>query len=348
MHKNVSIRNVKRLLTVAEMRGYCANELLKFTGLKPAILEQDTLSAEIYSRLYNSIIILLQDESLGFYGHHTVPPGTFKTLCYCVISSRSLREAIERIYDFTHLFCQLKYDQPITTLAIEHSDDGQYVIVNLPSMAIPNSSNTLRQATRASMLSGLHQFLNWLTDSYIPLDGVMLNGKAKINLEKYRAIFDCTISFDAERDALMFNKALLTRKIKQSSDTLDDFLSIAPSFMIAERESDASEKTIASIVDSLFQNNTEHLPTLPQCAQLLNISERTLKRRLQESGQSFQQLKDNFRKRMASSYLINTDLSNSEIALLIGFCDTRQFYKTFRKWYNMTPKAYRDRAIDGN
>ena len=346
MHRPVSIKNVRRLLSVAKLRGYSRKEILQHAHLKDEILNQNEVCAEHYTSIYNAIILLLQDECLGFYGPGTVPLGTTKVLCCSVLSSRSLQEAIERTYEFTRLFCQLKYGRSGLPKAIKLSSDSPHVIVELPTLADPGAEHQMQQAASASALSALHQFHSWLIDAYIPLQGILLAGDSDHNVDKYRRIFDCEPVFNAGCDALVFDKVFLQAKIKQNSDTLETFLSIGPSYMVSEREIGGSEKTLAGEMEKLFAKNIRRLPSLAQCADMLNISERTLKRRLRESGQTFQNIKDDFRKKHASNYLTDSTLSNDEIALLMGFDDIRNFYKAFKRWHGITPKQFRDSLVE--
>ena len=78
-------------------------------------------------------------------------------------------------------------------------------------------------------------------------------------------------------------------------------------------------------------------------AEALHVSERTLQRRLQEEGSSFQQLLDDTRRDLAVQHLAQPDLAPLEIAYLLGFADPSNFYRAFKRWYGVAPDAYRGR-----
>jgi AraC-like DNA-binding protein len=71
------------------------------------------------------------------------------------------------------------------------------------------------------------------------------------------------------------------------------------------------------------------------------MSVTTLRRRLQQESTSFQKIKDECRREAATSYLSYPDLSNNDIALLMGFDETSAFFRSFKKWTGMTPGDYR-------
>ena len=57
-------------------------------------------------------------------------------------------------------------------------------------------------------------------------------------------------------------------------------------------------------------------------ARQLNLSKRSLQRRLSEEGTSFQKFLDETRFEMSDRYLKETELSVPEISYLLGFCET--------------------------
>lgn len=80
--------------------------------------------------------------------------------------------------------------------------------------------------------------------------------------------------------------------------------------------------------------------TREQVAQVLNMSVSSLQRRLREEGTSFHQVLLNTRKSMANKYLVEHNLSATDVAFLLGYQSTSQFFKAFKQWYLMTPMAY--------
>ncbi|WP_305857066.1 helix-turn-helix transcriptional regulator [Balneatrix alpica] len=77
-----------------------------------------------------------------------------------------------------------------------------------------------------------------------------------------------------------------------------------------------------------------------QVAPLLGTSRRTLQRRLQQEGLSFQQIADQARYALACRYLQEARLSMGEISYQLGFANTANFYRAFRRWSGLAPGAY--------
>ena len=87
-------------------------------------------------------------------------------------------------------------------------------------------------------------------------------------------------------------------------------------------------------------------PTREQVAQVLNMSVSSLQRRLREEGESFQRILLDTRKELAREYLIEKKMSASNIAFLLGYQSTSQFFKAFKIWFGMTPMEYQHSELN--
>ena len=79
-------------------------------------------------------------------------------------------------------------------------------------------------------------------------------------------------------------------------------------------------------------------------AEALNTSTRTLYNKLEASGTTYRQVLDTTRQQLAEQY-IHQGISIYEIAYLIGFSDTANFSRAFRKWAGVSPMGYRNSIL---
>jgi AraC-like DNA-binding protein len=100
---------------------------------------------------------------------------------------------------------------------------------------------------------------------------------------------------------------------------------------------------IAGEIRALLLPNIAHPPTLAAIATLLEVSDRSLRRRLREQGVSFRGLLDELRMQIAMKYLRTTKLANEDIALALGFSDATNFRRAFRRWTNKSPSEIREK-----
>jgi AraC-like DNA-binding protein len=81
---------------------------------------------------------------------------------------------------------------------------------------------------------------------------------------------------------------------------------------------------------------------MPQIANILNLSPRTYRRRLEEEQQSYQGLLDQVRVEHATRYLQNTRLPISSIAYMVGFNDPSNFRRAYFRWTGRSPRHVRN------
>ena len=73
----------------------------------------------------------------------------------------------------------------------------------------------------------------------------------------------------------------------------------------------------------------------------LGISRSTMQRRLREEGYVFQDILDSVRFDLATRYLTKSTFSISEISGMIGFLDSKSFFRAFKQRFGATPEEYR-------
>jgi AraC-like DNA-binding protein len=81
-------------------------------------------------------------------------------------------------------------------------------------------------------------------------------------------------------------------------------------------------------------------------AKRLHMSERSLRRKLQEEGVSFRKLIDELRVQVAIKYVRDTDLTIEDVASALGFSDASAFRHAFRRWTGAAPHEFRRARTD--
>ncbi|MEZ4313573.1 MAG: helix-turn-helix transcriptional regulator [Polyangiaceae bacterium] len=85
-------------------------------------------------------------------------------------------------------------------------------------------------------------------------------------------------------------------------------------------------------------------PSLAQVARKLQMSPRSLQRRLTDMGTTFRALVTAERHALALRHLSSPALSIAEIAFLLGFSTVPAFHRAFKQWTGLTPLAARRTA----
>ena len=74
------------------------------------------------------------------------------------------------------------------------------------------------------------------------------------------------------------------------------------------------------------------------------MSGRTLRRQLSVLGTSYRQLLDQVRSDLARQYLENSNMSVEQVAQLLGYTETTNFRRAFKRWLGVSPRDYRTQS----
>ncbi len=110
----------------------------------------------------------------------------------------------------------------------------------------------------------------------------------------------------------------------------------------AEAADTATKTSPSASAEQIQQKLTGRRPTIEDIADALHISSRTLQRRLQDEGSSFQRVLEEARHQLARHYLNNSVLELNEAAYLLGYEDANSFVRAFRTWEGIPPARWRE------
>jgi len=338
MSDQVPTRFVRTLLRMVGEKGYDFSIVLNDAGLDFDPLDEGStayrpeISAMQYSRVYQSVLSLLQDETFGTTKSELVAPGAFRMMCYCIISCDNLGQAIQRASEFYRTF----FDE-CSQLYANFSD--QYARVGYRTMVREGRPRV--EAADAYGLSLWHRFFGWLCGRSIELKRVDFTGDSPERLKKYEELFGCPLYFNQANDLLYFDSACLSWPIVHTEHSLREFLRTAPYQLLLMENDPGGDNLSAQVKAMIGHDFSEGFPGFETISRALNMSAPTLRRRLKREGTTFQQLKDEARCEAAMLCLDRPDLSINDVALQMGFTDPSAFHRSFKKWTSQTPGQFR-------
>ena len=100
---------------------------------------------------------------------------------------------------------------------------------------------------------------------------------------------------------------------------------------------------VARVREVLTQRLREREPSQEEVAEVLNVSARTLQRKLGDNGTTFKEILDETRHALALAYL-SVPHSVSETTFRLGFSCTSSFTRAFRRWTGLSPSDWRARG----
>ncbi len=158
--------------------------------------------------------------------------------------------------------------------------------------------------------------------------------------DQYIKYFGCPVFFQADEDALHFDRALLEQRLPAGN--LD----------LAHANDRVAEQYLATLNPDLVQDRVREilLDLLPSgevsqnaVAGKLNKSVSSLQRQLKYEGLSYKQILEDTRQELASSFIREGRYSLAQIAYLLGFSDQANFSRAFKRWTGTTPGVFRDK-----
>lgn len=158
----------------------------------------------------------------------------------------------------------------------------------------------------------------------------------------YYQVLGPDLHFDRPLGRCSFPRSLLDAPLPSSNPALRSLYEAECARLLADLE---GESSIAERTLRLLRKLEGQYPQMPQIADMLNLSPRTYRRRLEEEGQAFQVLLDKVRAEHATRYLQNTRLPLSSIAYMVGFNDASNFRRAYARWTGRSPRDVRDATI---
>lgn len=156
---------------------------------------------------------------------------------------------------------------------------------------------------------------------------------------EYERVFGAPVTFGAARNAMQIVETWLAVPInKPNLYVFGVFIEHAEALM--QRLADA--RTVRGQVEGLLAARLHKgQVAMGAIAAALNMSQRTLSRRLAAEGANFESVLDDLRRDLAEGYLSSEKLSVNETAYLLGFSDPSAFSRAYKRWTGASPKAMR-------
>ena len=174
-------------------------------------------------------------------------------------------------------------------------------------------------------------------------DVVLLPRKRPADIRPYRQHFAAPLRFDSVIAAVVFPESHLSRAIVDADPLLHRLL-----FDNAEVAFAATDPILQTDVRRTIRLLMSQQCSRGEVARRLGMHERTLGRRLQAGGTTFQRLLDETRLDMAQQLLRDTRVPVARVAAALGYGDPTVFTRAFARWTGRTPSRFRAELADGS
>lgn len=319
------------LIDLVCSRGHSRAQLLAGTTLAHTGVE--SIGARVpqsdFTQLVRNALRLSGDAALGLALGERLNLSAHAVLGQAFMTCRDLAQVLELFMQYYHLLSpelelQLAMDEQQCTVST----------LTVPEADLREFSAELMAASFLNTLRGL------LGREDLPLQ-LDFPYPEPAHSAAYSQRFGSALRFDCSHARIHLPRALLHSPLPSSNPALRELYTSECARLLADLEDTDSvvEQTLR-----LLRKLEGQYPQLPQLALMLNLSPRTLRRRLAAEGFAFRDLLDRVRAEHANRYLQHTRLPLSSIAYLTGFSDASNFRRAYKRWRGHSPLEERRRA----
>lgn len=326
----ISMAYCLALLEAAEVPSALARELMAEGGIPPGLLDQPSarLTELQLATLYRLLAVRLDDEMPRFFSR-PLRAGALKFTCLSLLGAADLRVALHRWQNVYRLL----QDDFVMEIAPSGPNESRIALVH------PRRPYIAKPMGIELMLKLIYGVCSWLTASRLALVRLDFTFARPAFATEDHGLYPGPVAFDQPVSALYVETASLRMPVRREARDLPQFLRRAPEGWMFPSFKDES------LAQRLRQLLAARLPAslhAEHAAEGLNMSLRTLHRRLAHEGTSYQSIKDELRRDIAIQKLSRGHEPLAAISADLGFDSTASFHRAFRGWTGDTPGAYRD------
>jgi AraC-like DNA-binding protein len=269
---------------------------------------------------------------LGFGVGRLVKLSSHDILGYAIISSPTLDHGLR--------LAARHYRLITPSFAMSYSRDSGHAEIGLRP-ALSMKPETLRFHLEAVSVS-LHEQMKALLGGRMPGYDAWIAGLAPGHRRRYLRLAPARWHFDGE--------AIPGARFRLPVTLVDRALPMADrsALQMAEARCElllkrATQTGLAEWVTMMLREADGGLPTMEDLARVLHLTTRTFDRRLRRDGARFLDLVKRVRTERACALLRDGRRSVTEVAYQLGYSDSSNFSRAFRRELSITPSEYRRR-----
>jgi AraC-like DNA-binding protein len=328
---------LRRYLELMQARGFAAADVLAGTGIDVGRIADKGYVIEAQQRqaMIANMIRLTGNPALGFEFGRDMRISQLGVVGHLLMSSPSISEQ-------TQVWLQLA--GPLlgiqsTVMLRKEAGGGWTASFHEPTPPGPEHVFCVEEVM---MISG--RIAQTLNGEWMRMRVLRLDYPEPPHAQLYRDTFGCDVEFDAGR-----------WEYSVDSPTADQIFGGADEeFAVACRQYGerllqeiATPPSMRARLRDLLSSSLPRLPTIEEAARSLGMSERTLRRRLDDEGTGFQEVITDLRRDLAIEYLRGQRMKPKEIGYLLGFTFPGDFHRAFRAWTGRSVSEFVEDDAEG-
>ncbi|MQA60271.1 MAG: helix-turn-helix domain-containing protein [Actinophytocola sp.] len=324
-----SAASVLLMVGFAEEHGVPPADTLRGSSLSLAAARHPDTQIDAHQELAvvrNLVRRLGELPALGLLVGSRYQVTTFGIFGFACVSSPTLRDVIS----FALRYWDLSFAFGIPE--VEITDDE--VRIELYDARVPEE---VRRFLVERDVSAMYRIMNALLPVAIPVRYMEFRFPEPSYADSYADLFGIRPSFDAAANRSGFDVALLDQPLPQANEQTVAMCEAQCRELVTRRR--ARSGISHDVRERLIRLGGADTG-MDAVANDLNMSTRTLRRRLEEAGTSYRALVDEVREALAEELLATGALSVSDVAIRLGYAEATSFIYAFKRWKGVTPTGY--------
>ena len=325
---SVSVEYAPLLVAMLERYGVSKEQLLAGAAEPPNMRDPGArLPLQDFVDIVRRAIKLSGAPWLGWDFGATLTLSSHGFLGYAAMSSETLRDAVELAVKF--------FRTRTTVVDLQLKVEGDTAILQLDELV---ALHDIQPFVVESLFSSFH-FMGLKLLGEVPMDGELRFAFPEPDYyERMKPLIPVPVLFDCAYNQMRFPASRLDQRLRFADPRL---AKMAEAQCEQEMANIKSPPKLLNQVRRIILAQSGCFPSVDEAASDLHMSSRTLKRKLQQLGTSYQTILDDLRKGLAVEYLTQTEITVDDIAVQLGYSDASNFARAFRRWTGRSPSDYR-------
>ena len=325
---NSSNRNLnlllEKLLDISRESGFSTEDIIKDARIDLSKPIDEIEFPRIIDYFYN----YTKDEALMIKLGQRVDVTYFGSFGFALMSCSDFTEAIKLINRY-----QLLLGTGINFIVLSDSNNTKHTL----RVSINILSNLQKKLVTELIISQSIYLLKIITNNKLKFK-ISFQYEGINNKELYESILKCDVEFNQLHNEISIPIDISKEKLISANSAVHIIYEEQCERLL--RDLNKIENFSAATRRILLQAGDD-FPDIKEVAYKLHISESTLRRRLKEESSSYRKICDEVRDILAKKYLTTTNLTISDIAMLLNYSEAASFRRAFVRWNKLTPNDYR-------
>ena len=271
------------------------------------------------------------DDAFAFKLAAHLHPSYLGPLGYAWMTSSTLRKAFQRL----SRHAALVYDE---LRVLREDRDGEFRVA-IESSETGLHDPALREHDKMAIAVKLCRLA--FGESFSPTR-VCFRYPATGSTAAYFNFFRCDITFDARVTELVMPVEVADKQLPGFNPQLvHTFDELIIDYLRQRDLADIVGRTRGAIYEELPSGEV----SLKKTAEMLNMSSRSLARKLEDEGKSFNGILTEVRRELAEKYIRDPSLTLTEITFLLGFSEASSFSRAYKGWTGSAPSTHRESLL---